>query len=45
MCFVFTVEGEKGKKKIRQKIKKEHTLTFSEQKVKAQNETFAQVFK
>ena len=43
MCFVFTVEGEKGKKTSQ--IQRNTRERFSEQKIKPQNEKFAHIFK
>lgn len=43
MCFVFTAEGEKGKKTSQ--IQRNTSERFSEQKIKPQNEKFAHVFK
>ena len=43
MCFVFTVEGEKGKKTSQ--IQRNTRERSSEQKIKPQNEKFAHIFK
>lgn len=43
MCFVFTAEGENGKKTSQ--IQRNTRERFSEQKIKPQNEKFAHVFK
>lgn len=43
MCFVFTAEGEKGKKTSQ--IQRNTSERFSEQKIKPQNEKLAHVFK
>ena len=45
MCFVFTAEGEKGKKTSQIQIKGTHVNVFPNKKIKPQNEKFAHVFK